>query len=99
MSGQAVTQKWTNGPWKVQTWRVVDSRGEGGIATTVICDTANNAKTRTDENQANALLISKAPEMYEMLRIALTLPGPRSIAEEVWRKRVESLLASLERGI
>lgn len=56
--------KHTPGPWEASQWRVCHSVG-GDIG--VICDTANNAKTRTEENMANAKLIAAAPELLEAL--------------------------------
>lgn len=55
----------TPGPWQAKDYRVCGFRN-GRIK--VICDTANNLKTRTEENAANAALIAAAPEMLAALR-------------------------------
>lgn len=50
----------------------------------VICDTANNPKTRTPENRANAHLIAAAPEMLDTLEhIADVLNHMAPCPEEV----------------
>lgn len=65
--------KFTPGPWEIASgsaYRVVwvEFGADGKITDCeLICDTANNAKTRTPENAANARLISAAPEMYEAM--------------------------------
>jgi hypothetical protein len=67
----------TPGPWMIadgSQYRVLSvARDESGDITrcVYICDTANNAKTRTPENKANARLIAAAPELLESLRNVL----------------------------
>lgn len=65
--------KFTPGPWKAHKWRVVDTQGPDGICTMVICDTANNLRTRTPENESNARLIAAAPELYASLKEFLAI--------------------------
>jgi len=66
--------KHTPGPWQVASsmcpYRVI-AAVEEPFGVVVVCDTANNAKTRTPENAANANLIAAAPEMYEALKAIL----------------------------
>lgn len=65
--------KHTPGPWDVapsgyrvmSANRVVEGRTIWGV---YICDTANNPKTRTPENAANARLIAAAPDMLAALK-------------------------------
>ena len=64
---------YTKGPGEVcegNPYRVMQCNEGEGINTRFgryICDTANNAKTRTPENVANAKVISCAPEFAEIL--------------------------------
>lgn len=81
----------TPGPWKSRDWRVVDSQGENGMCTTVICDTGNNAKTRTTENKANARLIAAAPELLETLHALVEQFHAYEngwMGEGIWRTRI-----------
>lgn len=60
----------TVGPWEASDWRICHHVNTGRIG--VICDTANNKKTRTEENQANAALIAamrnELPSLIAALR-------------------------------
>ena len=64
----------TPGPWTVtdgSAYRVMSANKvvHGGVEFGIyICDTANNAKTRTPENAANARLIAAAPELLIALK-------------------------------
>jgi hypothetical protein len=57
--------KGTPGPWESKDWRVVNDYRNRPIH--VICDTASNKVSRTEENKANAKLIAAAPELLEAL--------------------------------
>jgi hypothetical protein len=50
---------------------------------TIYDDDCNNAKCCKIEEHANALLISKAPEMLEMLKIYQQLTDSKQIYEEI----------------
>jgi hypothetical protein len=60
--------KHTPGPWDASRWRVCAEPG-GNIK--VICDTANNKASRTEENAANARLIAAAPDLLAACRSLL----------------------------
>ena len=68
--------KGTRGKWKADTFT-----SENGRETTIVCNTEYNSdrtdihirfsaidETEKETNKANALLISKSPEMLEMLK-------------------------------
>lgn len=84
--------KHTPGPWEASQWRVCHSVG-GDIG--VICDTANNAKTRTEENMANAKLIAAAPELLEACQMLLTLSLPHDVSG---RAMVDKARAAIEKA-
>jgi hypothetical protein len=68
----------TAGPWQLAAseFRVVwTKRNADGelLDSGVICDTANNARTRTKENAANARLIAAAPELLSSLQEFMAL--------------------------
>lgn len=53
-------------PWEVSNWRICAMNVPNGCK--VICDTANNKATRTEENAANAAFIVRAVNAhYEMV--------------------------------
>lgn len=57
----------TPGPWDASGWRVCAGLGKGERIS-VICDTANNKASRTEENRDNARLIAAAPDLLQALR-------------------------------
>lgn len=59
--------KGTSGEWVIEKTEIVRHASKGSISPywKQICSFVNNG---TDECKANALLISKAPEMLEMLK-------------------------------
>lgn len=64
--------KFTPGPWDAKKWRVCAGI-EPGQHIKVICDTATNNKTRTEENAANARLIAAAPDLLAACKEALQM--------------------------
>ena len=56
--------KFTKGKWKLQKDNSITSEGYDKVLVAQICSANNN----DEERQANALLISKATEMLEMLQ-------------------------------
>lgn len=54
----------TPGPWQSNNWRVCNTPSET-VPIKVICDTANNKRSRTPENEANARLIAAAPSLLD----------------------------------
>lgn len=69
----------TPGPWEASGWRVCHSLG-GKIG--VVCDTANNAKSRTEENKANARLIAAAPDLLAACQAVLRSPLLRCAVDD-----------------
>lgn len=65
-------KQYTPGPWDAKDYRVCANFQEGDPEIKVICDTANNAKTRNDENRANAGLIAMGPAADLLLRLLLS---------------------------
>jgi hypothetical protein len=61
-----MTAKHTPGPWESNDYRVCGRLGKNERIT-VVCDTAHNQATRTEENRANARLIAAAPELLQSL--------------------------------
>lgn len=55
-------------PWEQKDWMVSNYPA---VPLKVICYTANNQKSRTDENLANARLISAAPDLFEACKAFL----------------------------
>lgn len=92
--------KFTPGPWEASRWRVCTHIKVGGPPIKVICDTANNAATRNDENAANARLIAAAPALYAALEFvggwlaSFSMPPTSTIAEkEEALARIDAALA------
>lgn len=86
----------TPGPWSADRWRVCANFNEGDPPIKVICDTANNAKTRNDENAANAYLIASAPAADLLLRMILS--GAASVDQYTKEIRFNGLRFSASDG-
>ena len=73
--------KFTKGPWEWNGSYRVCANVASDI--TVICDTANNKASRTEEACANARLIGAAPAMFAALRMIVDDPGLTASANDV----------------
>lgn len=62
----------TPGPWSASNWRVCASVDDPEKFR-YICDTANNAKTRNNENAANARLIAASPDLLAACKALLAV--------------------------
>ncbi|QGH73256.1 MAG: hypothetical protein [Podoviridae sp. ctKoA10] len=82
-----MNEKFTPAPWKVcGDWQILDSNERLIAQFEPLNDELSNSNT--PESFANAALIAAAPEMYEMLKVAI---GMFSGTE--FSKRAEQLLA------
>lgn len=106
-----VATKWTPGPWKVGSIRTTGIAGRAKVNVIVgkkrlIASVGNGGPNGEDRDlhsiSANARLISKAPEMAELLRDSLSLQGLNeddcTPEENEYVERVERLLAEIEGG-
>jgi hypothetical protein len=89
--------KGTKGKWKTDTYT-----SENGREITFVCNTEYNSdrtdlhirfsaieETEKETNRANALLISKAPEMLEMLERVLTAKFTTSEIKQLIKEATE----------
>lgn len=92
--------KHTPGPWWIKKSPVlvydyaIMSSGAPILAETFGRD-AHGGRPPADEEEANARLIAKSPEMYDLLKDLIDLEGPQP-GNAAWAKRVADLLAEIE---
>lgn len=83
MSEARERPKFTPGPWSAKDWRVCAGVYGPPNRFKFICDTATNAKSRNEENAANARLIAAAPDLYAACEWALAHCNDEDVANQL----------------
>ncbi len=85
-------------PWDASNWRIC-ANVRGPRAIKVICDTANNKATRTDENAANAAFIVKACNSHDALLEACLAAIMATGGSKFWNGETHDFLVKCEAAI